>query len=159
MSKRIATALLIGLLASFPAILPATVAADSHIDEARIVEILQALDDRSMPATTRLEFFHDDAVIMAPNEAPIRGRIALLKHLTDAAAAEGIQHTHYTRTVERFDNIVVAEGGGRGEWRDNPDSEPVAFATNNVILFREDDSGTLKIWKVIFNSAPVADDG
>ncbi|MEL7312672.1 MAG: hypothetical protein AAFN07_14255 [Pseudomonadota bacterium] len=155
MNSRIALALFslaILCLTISAAVTPVHSAVQTDTD--RVNAILRALDDRMLTARERLGFFHDDAVIMAPDEAPIRGEHNLLSHLEAAAQATGVSHVHYYRSIERFDDIVVTEGGVRGEWRKTPASDPVAFETNNLIVFREDQKGVLKIWKVIFNHAP-----
>ncbi|MEM6641236.1 MAG: hypothetical protein AAF610_15210 [Pseudomonadota bacterium] len=126
-------------------------------DRAAVERVLAVMDDASLSPAQKLGVYESNAVIMAPDAAPIRGHKQLLDHLTDAAPGPGVNLSHFAREITRHGDLVVAEGGVRGEWRQTPDSAPVQFATNNLILLRADDDGRLKVWKVVYNAAPVKD--
>lgn len=126
----------------------------TEADRAAVERVLDVMDDASLSPAQKLEIYERNAVIMAPGAAPIRGHEQLLAHLTEAAPAPGVSFSHFVREVTRHDDLIVAEGGVRGEWRETPDSAPVHFATNNLILLRADAAGELKVWKVIYNEAP-----
>jgi len=123
-------------------------------DEHEVERILADLDNLSLTTEQQLRNYSLDAVILAPDQKEIRGHEALKVHLDGFGANNDISLNHQIVELSSFDELVVAQGRVVGRYSPNP-TESHEFETKNVILFKRDTSETLKIWKVIYNSAPL----
>lgn len=129
---------------------------DSAADEAAVLTTFAALDDRSLSVEEQLTHYTDNAVILVPNETEIRGEAALRDHLS--AFGQGVAITTQHEIVELTSFVEVVAVQGRVVGTAQPDGDPniYNFETKNLILFERQEDGTLKIWKVIYNAAPVS---
>jgi len=130
----------------------------SEIRDRQMVEsILSNLDDLSLTPEQQLDNYLPDAVILAPEQKEIRGREALHNHLTVFGSTVDLILNHQIVELTSFENVVVAQGKVVGTAQPKGDVNRYPFETKNIILFKRQGPDDLKIWKVIYNSAPVAD--
>lgn len=116
------------------------------------------LDNSSLTTDQQLENYVSDAVILAPDQKEIRGVDALRAHLDGFGEDVDIKLNHQIVEIESFQDIVVTQGRVIGTAKPVNDPNIYPFETKNIILFKRDKDKALKIWKVIYNSAPVSAD-
>ncbi len=124
-------------------------------DEARVLSILADLDDVSMSPEDALANYDQDVVILAPGAHPVSGHDALRRHLSEFGNDGELIIKHNIHTLDSFADIVVAQGGVDGTLSPKDSDEVFPFKTHNIIIFRRQPKGDLKVWKVIYNSAPM----
>lgn len=130
---------------------------EAHSARKQVEAVLSKLDQTRLPADELADLYLDDAVILQPGEPEVQGRDAIMELMEAQAAGPELAMRHRIDDYTQFDDLIVVQGGVTGEARPSDGSGPFAFATKNVILFRQDELGTWRIWKVIFNSAPADD--
>ena len=123
-------------------------------ERAQISDILDRLDQLDLPLQQRLADYSDDAVILVPGESEIRGHSAIRTHLASFTDAITISTDHHIVELSRAGNLFIVQGGVTGT-ATLPTGDITQFATKNMILLRASDNNRLKIWKVIYNAAPV----
>ena len=131
-------------------------AGDESDDRSDVLSILAELDNPSLTPDQQLMNYREDAVILAPDQREIRGHGAIRRHLSEIKEAAVVHTTHQIVELSSFKEVVIAQGGVVGEARPVGASNPFFFETKNIILFKRADGDRLKIWKVIYNSAPGA---
>lgn len=112
------------------------------------------LDDRTLSVEEQLANYSSDAVILAPDQAEIRGGAALREHLSEFGAGVELTTAHEIVELSSLRDMVVAQGKVTGTARPDGDPQTYSFETKNLILFKRAEGGDLKIWKVIYNAAP-----
>ncbi|MEL7488571.1 MAG: hypothetical protein AAGJ87_15305, partial [Pseudomonadota bacterium] len=121
--------------------------------------VFSQLDDRSLSVEQQLRNYTRDAVILAPDQAAIRGAEDLRAHLSASGRGVAIQTRHEIVELKSLAELVVVEGKVTGTAQPDGDPNIYAFETKNIIIFKRTGEGALKIWKVIYNAAPVAESG
>jgi uncharacterized protein (TIGR02246 family) len=137
-----------------------TAIVDELADRQAAEQILATLDQTTLSAETLANLYLDDAIILQPGQAAVQGRDAIVELMEAQAAGPALDMTHRIDDFAAFGEVVVVQGGVEGVARPGDGSGPFPFETKNLILLKRDGEGGLKIWKVIFNSAPAvqADD-
>jgi len=125
-------------------------------DEAMVKAILSDLDSRDLSTNQQMENYLADAVLLVPDQKEIRGEAALKTHLDEFGSNENIEIKHQIVELDSFNDVVIAQGRVVGLFTADDEENSFPFETKNVILFKRSPSGDLKIWKVIYNAAPVS---
>lgn len=128
---------------------------NSDADRQRVMEVFQRLDNISLPTEVKLLDYTNDAVILVPDEREIRGLDEIEAHLSAFGDGVELQTKHSIVELTSFDEIIAVQGRVTGTARPDGQSDVFRFETKNLILFRRAPGNQLKVWKVIYNSAPV----
>ncbi|MGF1543916.1 MAG: YybH family protein [Parvularculaceae bacterium] len=129
---------------------------DDARDARRVRAIFEDLDDRSLPAGEQIRNYTDDVVLLEPDEPEVRGLDALEARLSEFGRGVDLATSHEIVELTSFDDIVVVQGKVTGTAQPDGDPNAYAFETKNIIIFKRSRDGGLKIWKVIYNAAPVS---
>ncbi len=124
-------------------------------DRQSVEEILADLDDLSLSPKEQLKNYTKDSVILVPNKKEIKGSNALLSHLSDFGEGVDLSISHQIVEFNAFKDIVIVQGRVVGTAKPDNDPNTYPFETKNIILFKRTKDDELKIWKVIYNAAPV----
>lgn len=158
-----ATIFRMGLFSGFAVCLMACSSADvstdissvsAQDDRKRVHTIFQDLDDRSLSVEEQLSNYSDEAVILVPNEAEIRGMEALRLHLSEFGQGVDLTTRHEIVEQRSLSDMVIVQGRVVGTAQPEGDPNIYPFETKNIILFEREGTEELKIWKVIYNAAP-----
>ncbi|MGB3455447.1 MAG: nuclear transport factor 2 family protein [Litorimonas sp.] len=126
----------------------------AEADQAGILAIFEALDDRSLTVDAQLLNYAPDAVILVPNEREIRGTDAVRQHLSEFGTAVDITTRHEIVEQKSYADVVIVQGRVVGTATPDGDPNTYPFETKNVIVFDRTEDNGLKISKVIYNAAP-----
>ena len=126
-------------------------------DRANVLRIFDDFDDFDLTADEQLENYVEDAVILAPDAAEVRGKAALYVHIAAFLENDGLEIDHQIVDLTSLAEVVVVQGRVVGQFTSPEDGEVYPFETKNLILFRRQGEGDLKVWKVIYNAAPLSD--
>jgi ketosteroid isomerase-like protein len=118
--------------------------------EDEVKAIFAKLDNRAIPPADLLKEFTTDAVILPPNELEIRGSEKIKIHLKAAAQQTDLVMHYQIVELSDFHDIVVVQGKVIGTVQQGS----ISFETKNLIIFKRQEPN-LKIWKVIYNAAPL----
>ncbi len=116
-------------------------------DSAKVQALLQKIDDDILD----MSVYGDDVVHMAQGSRAITNKGELQKVLALEATHGRSNMKHEIVTLHSSADFVLTQGRARGTWRPATGGTPIAFETNNMITFRRESDGSLKIWHVIFN--------
>lgn len=104
-----------------------------------------------------LSFLADDFVDMPPNEPAIVGKQALRTHHEPLFEAFNLRIRHEPIETHTFGDVVIQLGAGVGEIAAKAGGEPFVLDQKYLFIFRRQDDGSFKLWRMIFNdNAPVA---
>lgn len=97
--------------------------------------------------------YADDVVHMAQGSRAITSLAELRRVLQEEAKATGgrSRMKHELLTIHSYPDMVLTRGRVTGAWHPADGSAPSPFETNNIITFRREKDGSLKVWQVIFN--------
>ncbi|MDB4292979.1 hypothetical protein N9954_06175 [Maribacter sp.] len=124
------------------------------VDREAIASILKVLDDNDASLERKLSIWVDDLVHMAPDNMAITTKAALRKYLQEQATYGYSELSHQIVEVFPYQDIVLMRGKVEGIFYPSNKGVPFPFETKNLFVFRRMENTSLKIWKVIFNSAP-----
>ncbi|MHA7901469.1 MAG: Cif family virulence factor [Henriciella sp.] len=131
--------------------------ADRETDRQMVMEVFQRLDNISLPTDLKLLDYTRDAVILVPDEKEIRGLDEIEAHLSTFGNGVELQTKHSIVELTSFEEIIAVQGRVTGTARPHDQNDVFQFETKNLILFRRTSDDQLKVWKVIYNSAPVGE--
>lgn len=123
-------------------------------DERDVRKILNDLDNMSLSPKQQLKNYLPNAVILAPHQNEVRGSKALYTHLQEFSQNTNLKIEHKIIELNSYDDIVVMQGKVVGRLYGEDKENYSSFRTKNIILFKRQRNSNLKIWKVIYNSAP-----
>jgi ketosteroid isomerase-like protein len=109
----------------------------------KIFEIFDSGPDRK----TRLSLYVEDIVFMAPGEKTITNKEDLF---TENPKGQVDMH-HEITWIQSYADIVIVRATNKGDFHPNDSNESFPFTTNNLIVFRRIEDGSLKIWQIIYN--------
>ena len=125
-------------------------------DREQVLRILADLDNQSLTPEEHLENYTVDAVILPPDVVEERGHEAIRQHLAEASQGVQLDMKHEIVELTSFTDVVVVQGRVVGTAQPDGDPNAYPFETKNVLTFQRQADGGLKLWKVIFNGAPLS---
>lgn len=116
-------------------------------DETLVRNILKKIDTDVSDTSV----YANDVVHMAQGSRAITSKDELAKVLKAEASYGKTVMTHEIVSLNSYDDIVLVRGRVKGDFYSNAGGAGFPFETNNLMTFRRQPDGTLKIWHVIFN--------
>ena len=151
---RLAGAVLTTLLAAACARPAPQLAAASDPDVAAVARLVATLD--SCARTGALDVFlslsADDVVMLAPDQPTVVGKDAVREYYRSLYGTFTIDMRHAPIETHAVGDLVVSRGDGRGTLTPKAGGQPMSFDNKYVMLFRRQADGSLKVWRVAFNS-------
>jgi ketosteroid isomerase-like protein len=123
-------------------------------DIAKVGKALKVLDGSNVDST--LNVFSDDFVHMEQGKRAVTKKADLRKVLERGASYGETKMVHEALSVNSYHDVVLTRGRVKGTWT-SPKGESFPFETNNIITFRRETDGQLKVWQVIFNRVTLDD--
>lgn len=94
----------------------------------------------------------DDVVMLAPDQPAVVGKDAVREFYRGSYGTFTIDMRHASIETQAVGDLVVSRGDGRGTLMPKAGGQPMAFDNKYVMLFRRQADGSLKVWRVAFNS-------
>lgn len=116
-------------------------------DTEMVKALLKTIDQNVLDTS----IYSNDIVHMAQGSRAITNKADLRKVLEAEASYGHSVMTHEVVTLQSYHDIVLTRGRVKGTYYPKDGSATIPFETNNMIIFKRMDDGTLKIKEVIFN--------
>ena len=120
-------------------------------DTKKVKAILKTIDDTTLNMDAKMSIYSDDVVHMAQGSRAITNKADLRKVLESEASGGKTLMTHELVTLHSYPDMVLTRGGVKGNYHPNGGGKAIPFETNNILTFKRNSDGTLKVWQVIFN--------
>lgn len=117
-------------------------------EDTRMVKVILKKIDADISDTS---IYADDVVHMAQGSRAITNKNELGKVLKAEASYGRSEMTHEIVTLQSYHDMVLTRGRVKGTYHPNNGGKDIPFETNNIIIFKRMNDGTLKVWQVIFN--------
>lgn len=161
MQRHNATASLVALWLAVACAQPApTLGPASDADVKAVSAVLATFD--SCGRTGALDEFISqsaaDVVLLAPDQPAVVGKDAVREVYKGIYAAVTLDMRHQPLETQSLGDLVISRGTASGTATPRAGGPPTAFDNKYLMLFRRQPDGTLKAWRVAFNSnaPPVA---
>lgn len=118
-------------------------------EDTRSVNKIFQIFDSNPDRETRLSLYVDDVIFMAPGENVITSKEELGKQ----SSRGNVDHHHEINWIQSYADIVIVRATNKGTFHPFDSNESSQFTTNNLIIFRRLEDGSLKIWQIIYNLA------
>ena len=116
----------------------------------KIFEIFDSNPDRE----TKLNLYVDDVILMAPGEKTVKRKEDLAKNNPSGK----VDMHHEIAWIQSYSDNVIVRTTNKGVFHPFNSNDSSQFITNNIIIFRRMDDGSLKMWQIIYNlAAPQTD--
>ena len=112
-------------------------------DVQKIFKIFDSNPDRE----TRLGLYVDDVVMMSPGNKTITKKEDLFRENLPGQ----VEMHHEISWIHSYPDIVIVRAVNNGVFHPTDSTDSSLFATNNIIIFRRVEDGSLKMWQVIYN--------
>lgn len=126
----------------------------SDAEVAAVARVLATID--SCARTGALHVFislsADDVVMLAPDQPAVVGKDAVREYYRGFYGTFAIDTRHEPIETHAVGDLVVSRGNGRGTITPKAGGQPMSFDNKYVMLFRRQADGSLKVWRVAFNS-------
>ncbi|HZY79896.1 MAG TPA: FISUMP domain-containing protein [Cyclobacteriaceae bacterium] len=116
-------------------------------DEVMVRETLKKIDTDVSDTSV----YADDVVHMAQGARAITDKNELARVLKDQASYGETSMRHELLTINSYEDLVVVRGRVTGSYYPPDGTVGMPFETNNLMTFKRQGNGALKIWHVIFN--------
>lgn len=161
MKRAKSVASLVTLLLAAACTQPApTLGPASEADVKAVAAILASFD--SCGRTGALDEFishsADDVVLLAPDQPAVVGKDAVRELYKGIYAAVTLDMQHKPLETHSLGDLVISRGNASGTATPRAGGPSTAFDNKYIQLFRRQPDGTLKVWRVAFNTnaRPVA---
>lgn len=131
----------------------------SDADVKAVAAILAAFDSsgRTGALDQFISYSAEDVVLLAPDQPAVVGRDAMRELYRAIYAAVRIEMTHTPLETHTLGDLVITRGSARGTATPRTGGPSTAFDNKFLMLLRRQPDGTLRTWRVAFNSnAPPA---
>lgn len=128
--------------------MPATLFAET--DSYFVRRILKHLDNQDLELEDYLTVYADEnLMIYPPDRQPIAGKTEFALHLDEERNKYSMEINHQLNHLESYEDFVIAAGSSRGQVLGDELSN--SFQTKNMMLFKRQKNGQLKINWLIWN--------
>jgi len=99
----------------------------------------------------------DDAVMLAPDQPAVEGKEAVREYYRNFWGTFNVTMRHAPTEFFSVGDLVVSRGDASGTATPKGGGQPMPFNDKFLMLFRRQADGSLKVWRVAFNTnAPPA---
>jgi hypothetical protein len=120
---------------------------DPQKDETMVRALLKKID----ADVSDTSVYANDVVHMAQGSRAITDKNQLANVLKAEASYGKLVMTHEVLTINSYESIVLVRGRVRGMFYGPDQGTGSPFETNNLMTFKRQADGSLRIWHVIFN--------
>lgn len=120
-------------------------------DTKKVKAILKTIDDTTLSMDAKMSVYSDSVVHMAQGSRAITNKAELRKVLESEASGGKTVMAHELVTIHSYPDMVLTRGRVKGNFHPKNGGKIIPFETNNIITFKRNNNGTLKVWQVIFN--------
>jgi hypothetical protein len=120
---------------------------DPKKDEVMVRAILKKIDTDVSDTSV----YSNDVVHMAQGSRAITDKAELARVLKEQASYGKTVMTHQPLSITSYDDIVLVRGRVTGMFYPPDNGASSSFETNNMMTFKRQSDGSLRIWHVIFN--------
>lgn len=121
-------------------------------DEANVRALLKKID----ADVSDTSVYANDVVHMAQGSRAITSKLELAKVLKAEASYGKTVMTHEVLSLDSYEDVVIVRGRVKGNFYGEPNTAGFPFETNNMMTFKRQPDGSLKVWQVIFNRIDLA---
>ena len=161
MTRAKSVASLVTLLLAAACVRPApTLGPASDADVEAVAAILATFDSCGRVGALDEVISHsaDDVVLLAPDQPAVVGRDAVRELYKGSYAAVALDMQHRPLETQSLGELVISRGTASGTATPRAGGPSTTFDNKYLQLFRRQSDGTLKAWRVAFNTnaPPVA---
>lgn len=120
---------------------------DTRKDEVMVRAILKKIDTD----VSDMSVYDNDVVHMAQGSRAITSKSELANVLKAESSYGKTVMTHEIVSIDSYNAIVLVRGRVKGMFYPPDNKGGFPFETNNMMTFKRQTDGSLKIWQVIFN--------
>ncbi|MFA6167692.1 MAG: nuclear transport factor 2 family protein [Gemmatimonadaceae bacterium] len=161
MKRPNATASVVILLLAAACAQPApTIGPASDAEMKAVAAVLATFDScgRTGALDEFISYSADDVVLLAPDQPAVVGKDAVREVYKSIYAAVTLDMQHKPLETQSLGDLVISRGTASGTATPRAGGPTTAFDNKYLMLFRRQPDGTLKAWRVAFNTnaPPVA---